>query len=377
MSRYFPYLCILLLLSSSAATAAEPTAPQVAAKSWLLVDYHSGSVLAEHNADERREPASLTKLMTAYVLFRQLRAGKFSLDDKVPVSAKAWGMPGARMYLRLNDKVRAEDLIKGMIVQSGNDAAMALVEYVAGSEDRFVTLMNAAAATLGLQATHYANATGLIQAQHYSTARDINRLGVALLRDFPEYYQRWFGLKEFSYAGLTQYNRNTLLWRVAGTDGVKTGHTRTAGFCLVASAIRDNMRLVTTLMGATSEQARAEAGLALLDFGFRAYETRLLYQSLAPSVHVRVWMGNMEMLPAGIGQDLYLTLPRGDFAKLKANILIPRPPTAPINAGDVIGQVHLALDQQPLGDYPLLALRTVQQGTLVQRLLDQMQLWLH
>ncbi len=376
MTRYFSYLCLSLMLFSSAAPAEEPTAPQVAAKSWLLVDYHSGSVLAEHAADERREPASLTKLMTAYVLFKQLRAGKFSLDDKVPVSATAWGMPGTRMYLRLNDKIRAEDLIKGMIVQSGNDATMALVEYAAGSQGRFVTLMNAAAATLGMQATHFANATGLIQAEHYSTARDINRLSVALMRDFPDYYQRWFGLKEFSYAGLTQYNRNTLLWRVAGTDGVKTGHTRSAGFCLVASAIRDNMRLVATVMGATSEQARAEAGSTLLDFGYRAYETRLLYQSLAPSVHVRVWMGDMEMLPAGIGQDIYLTLPRGDFAKLKANILIPRPPTAPIKAGDAIGQVHLSLDQKALGDYPLLALRTVQQGTLIQRLMDQLRLWL-
>lgn len=376
MPRYFSYLCCLLLLFSCATPAAEPSAPQVAAKSWLLVDYHSGRVLAEHAADERREPASLTKLMTAYVLFKQLRAGKFSLDDKVPVSAKAWGMPGARMYLRLNDKVSVEDLIKGMLVQSGNDATLALAEYAAGSEDQFVSLMNAEATTLGMQATHFANATGLIQAEHYSTARDISRLSIALMRDFPEDYQRWFGLKEFNYAGLTQYNRNTLLWRVDGTDGVKTGHTRTAGFCLVASALRDNMRLVVTLLGATSEKARADAGSTLLDFGFRAYETRLLYQSHAPSVHVRVWMGDMEMLPAGIGQDIYLTLPRGEFARIKAHILIPQPPTAPIKAGDAIGQVHLTLDEKDLGDYPLLALRNVQQGTLIQRLMDQLRLWL-
>jgi serine-type D-Ala-D-Ala carboxypeptidase (penicillin-binding protein 5/6) len=377
MSRYFSCLCILLLLFSSAASAAEPTAPQVAAKSWLLADYHSGRVLAEHKADERHEPASLTKLMTAYVLFKQLRAGKFSLDDKLPVSAKAWSMPGARTYVRLNDRVRAEDLIKGMVVQSGNDATMALVEYVAGSEDQFVVLMNAEAAALGMQATHFANATGLLQAEHYSSARDINRLGVALLREFPEYYQRWYGLKEFNYAGITQRNRNTLLWRLAGADGVKTGHTRSAGFCLVASAKRDNMRLMATLLGAADEKARAEAGMSLLEFGFGAYETRLLYQSLAPSVHVRVWMGDIEMLPAGIGRDLYLTLPRGDFGKLKANIVITHTPTAPINSGDTIGQVRLTLDQEPLGDYPLLALRNVQQGTLVQRLLDQIQLWLH
>lgn len=377
MPRYFYYPCIFLLLFSSAASAAEFTAPQVAAKAWLLVDYHSGSVLAEHKADERREPASLTKLMTAYVLFKQLRAGKFSLDDRLPVSARAWGMPGARMYVRLNDKVKAEDLIKGMIVLSGNDATMALVEHVAGSEDRFVAMMNAEAAALGMDATHFANATGLIQAEHYSSARDLNRLGIALLREFPDYYQRWYGLKEFSYAGLTQHNRNTLLWRVAGADGVKTGHTRSAGFCLVASAKRDNMRLVATLLGAADEKARAEAGLTLLEFGFRAYETRLVYQSLAPSVHVRVWMGDIEMLPAGIGQDLYLTLPRGNFGKLKANIVIAQPPTAPINSGDTIGQVHLTLDQSPLGDYPLLALRDVQQGSLIQRLMDQLRLWLN
>lgn len=371
------YCCASLLLFSSVAGAADTIPPQVAAKSWLLVDFHSGTVLAEHKADERREPASLTKLMTAYVLFEQLRAGTLSLDDKAPISAKAWGMPGARMYVRLNDKVRVEDLIKGMLINSGNDATMALVEHAAGDEQAFVVLMNTAAAALGMDATHFANATGLIQTGHYTTARDINRLSTALMREFPQYYYRWFGLKEFNYAGLTQYNRNSLLWRVAGADGIKTGHTRGAGYCLVSSAMRDNMRLVVTLLGAADEKARAEAGLNLLEFGFRAYETRLLYQSLAPSVHVRVWMGDIEMLPAGIGEDIYLTLPRGHFGKLKANILITQPPTAPIKAGAAIGQMRLSLDQETLGNYPLLALRDVQQGSLIQRLLDQLRMWMH
>ena len=370
------FLCVVFLLLSPAAFAEPTLAPQPAAQAWLLADYHSGRVLAEHHADQRREPASLTKLMTAYVLFKQLQAQKLDLDAKVPVSAQAWGMPGTRMYTRLNDRVRVEDLIKGMIVQSGNDATMALMEHAAGSQANFVEWMNAEAVRLGMNATHFANGTGLIQANHYSSARDLHRLTVALIRDFPEYYRRWYGLKEFSYAGLTQYNRNALLSRVPGADGVKTGHTRNAGFCLVGSAVRANMRLIVTVLGAADEAGRSDAGASLLEFGFRAYETRLLYQAQMPAINVHVWMGHLDTLPAGLGQDIYLTLARGDFGKLQANIVVDHAPTAPIKQGDAIGQVTLTLDSKAIGNYALLALRNVDQGNVVQRALDQVRMWL-
>lgn len=372
-SLCFPVVFLLL----SPATFAEPIMPpQPAAQAWLLADYHSGRVLAEHHADQRREPASLTKLMTAYVLFKQLQTQKLDLDAKASVSAQAWGMPGTRMYTRLNDRVRVEDLIMGMIVQSANDATMALMEHAAGSQANFVQWMNTEAVRLGMNATHFTNGTGLIQANHYSSARDLHQLTVALIRDFPEYYQRWYGLKEFSYASLTQYNRNTLLSRVPGADGVKTGHTRNAGFCLVGSAVRANMRLVVTVLGAADEAARGDAGAALLEFGFREYETRLLYQAQMPAINVHVWMGHLDTLPAGLGQDIYLTLARGDFRKLQANIVVDRAPTAPIKQGDVLGRVTLTLDSKPIGNYALLALRNVDQGNVVQRALDQVRMWL-
>ena len=377
MRLYSSCLAIVFLLPLPVAFAEPIVAPQPAAQAWLLMDYHSGRVLAEYHADQRREPASLTKLMTAYVLFKQIQAKKLDLDAKAPVSAQAWGMPGTRMYIQVNDKVRVEDLIKGMIVQSANDATMALMEHAAGSQANFVQWMNAEAIKLGMDASHFANGTGLIQANHYSSARDLHRLTVALIRDFPEYYRRWYGLKEFTYAGLTQYNRNTLLGRVPGADGVKTGHTRNAGFCIVGSAVRADMRLVVTVLGAADEAARADAGASLLEFGFRTYETRLLYQAQMPAINVHVWMGNLDTLPAGLGQDIYLTLARDDFRKLQANIVVDQAPTAPIKKGDIIGHVTLALDNKPLGDYALLALRNVDQGNVVQRALDQIRMWLH
>lgn len=376
MRLYFSCLLIVFLLASPTAFAESMLAPQPAAQAWLLVDYHSGRVLAEHHADQRREPASLTKLMTAYVLFKQLQTRKLDLDAKALISAQAWGMPGTRMYTRLNDRVRVEDLIKGMVVQSGNDATMALMEHAAGSQANFVQWMNAEAVRLGMNATHFTNGTGLIQADHYSSARDLYRLTVALIHDFPEYYQRWYGLKEFSYAGLTQYNRNTLLSRVPGADGVKTGHTRNAGFCLVGSAVRANMRLVVIVLGAADEAARGDAGASLLEFGFREYETRLLYQAQMPAINVHVWMGHLDTLPAGLGQDVYLTLARGDFHKLQANVVVDHAPTAPIKQGEAIGRVALVLDNKPIGNYALLALRDVDQGNVVQRALDQVHMWL-
>jgi len=352
-------------------------APLVPAKSWYLVDYHSGEVLAEHNPDERLAPASLTKLMTAYLVFQELRAGRLKLDDEIPVSNKAWRMPGSRMFIRADTTVRAEDLIKGMLIESGNDAAVALAEHVAGNEQRFVALMNAQAAALGMDNTHYSDATGLPHSDHYSTARDLSVIARAIIRDFPEYYTRWDSQKEFSYGGITQFNRNTLLWREQGVDGMKTGYTRAAGYCLVASGMRDGMRLVVTLLGADSGHARTEAGKELLDFGFQQFETHLLYGANTPALNVHVWMGASDTLPAGIGHNLYLTIPRGTYDKLKAQFTVPQVQIAPVRRGQTIGTMTLNFDQTPLAQYPLVALRHIGSGNLLQRARDRLRMWLH
>jgi D-alanyl-D-alanine carboxypeptidase (penicillin-binding protein 5/6) len=253
---------------------------------------------------------------------------------------------------------------------------LTLVEQIGGGEESFVARMNAAAAALGMDNTRFVNSTGLIRDGHYTSARDLNRLATALIRQYPEYYQRWYALREFSHNGLTQYNRNTLLWSLAGADGMKTGHTRTAGYCLIASAVRARMRLMATVLGATDDKARARAGTDLLEFGFREYETRLLYQEQVPAINVRVWLGDTDMLPAGPDQDIYLTLPRSRYADLKASIQITQAPRAPISKGDSIGTLSLMLGQEQIAQYPLRALKDVGAGNTAHRLLDNLRMWL-
>lgn len=369
------------LLAPSAVSASDAPwnilAPSVPAKSWYLVDYNSGQVLAEHNADERLPPASLTKLMTAYLVFKELRAGQIRLNDEIPVSVKAWRMPGSRMFIRAATKVRLQDLIKGLLIESGNDAAIALAEYVGGSERHFVDLMNAQAAALGMNNTHYSDATGLPHSDHYSTARDLSIVARAIIRDFPEYYARWDSRKKFSYDGITQFNRNTLLWREPGVDGMKTGYTHAAGYCLVASGMRNGMRLVVTVLGTKSERARAEAGKALLDFGFRNFETHLVFQAQKAALQVHVWMGTSDMLPAGINHDLYLTLPRGSFERLQTHFDVPQAEVAPIRRGQTIGTLTLGLGSAPLAQSRLVALTNIGSGNLLQRARDRLTMWLH
>ncbi len=372
-------VCLLaaLLLCTSVARA-EPwqiTGPSVPAKSWYLVDYNSGAILAEHNPDDRLPPASLTKLMTIYLVFKELRAGRLTLNDEVPVSNKAWRMPGSRMFIRANTVVTVRDLIKGLLIESGNDAAIALAERVAGSEQRFVTLMNAQAVKLGMSNTHYSDATGLPHPDHYSTARDLSVIARAIIRDFPEYYSRWDAQKKFSYDGITQYNRNTLLWREQGVDGMKTGYTHAAGYCIVASGMRDGMRLVVAVLGAPNEKARADDGKKLLDFGFHNFETDLLYQALEPALNLHVWMGNSDMLPAGVGHDLYLTIPRGTLDRLKTQVTVSQTEVAPIQRGQDVGSMTLSFDREPLAQYPLVALRGVAAGNLLERARDRLRLW--
>ncbi len=362
---------LLAALSLTAGAAANPApGPALRAKSWLLMDYHSGQVLSERAADERLAPASLTKLMTAYVVFKELHAGRLKLSDAVRISRKAWRMPGSRMFVREGENVPVEELIKDMLIQSGNDAAVALAERVADSEEAFVARMNAEARALALSNSQFQNVSGLHRPGHYASARDLTRLAAVLIRDFPEYY-RWYSHREFSYNGITQYNRNSLLWRSPDVDGMKTGYTRAAGHCLVSSAARDGMRLIATVLGADSEPARTEATRTLFEHGFGRYETRLLYQANVPTATVRVWLGDADRLPVGLNQDLYLTLPRGAHNRLTASATL-KDLHAPVWLGQPVGTLRLMLDRNPYAEHPLIALRDVASGNFLQQAYDRM-----
>lgn len=365
--------CGLLTFSPAFANAWNIPAPELPARAFVLIEAQSGVELAAHNADARLPPASLTKLMTAYLLFGDLRAGKLKLDEQVTVSRYAARLPGARMFLREGDSVPVEDLFKGMLVQSGNDATFALIERVSGTLPVFVARMNVMAAELGLANTHFANATGLNNPQHYSSARDLTRLAVAVQRDFPE-YAGWFALHEYRWAGIAQPNRNPLL-RDPGVDGVKTGHTEAAGYCLVASAQRDDMRLVATLLGSDSEQERARSGRRLLDFGFRQFETRLLYRGGAPVAALPVWQGEVDVVGLGVHRDIWITLPRGGFAAFSTQAVLPQTRLAPVTHGETLGRLELAHNGQPLAEVPLVALASVQVGNLAKRSADRLRLW--
>jgi len=333
------------------------------------MDFHSGQILAESNADQRMEPASLTKLMTAYVVFNELRDGHIHLNDKVRISEKAWRMPGSRMFIEVGSTVSVEQLITGMIVQSGNDASVALAEFVAGSEDAFVPLMNAHAKNLGLTGTHFMNATGLPHKEHYSTPRDMARLARAIISKFPEYYH-WYSQKKYTYNNITQSNRNLLLFRDPSVDGMKTGHTDSAGYCLVSSAKRNDMRLISVVMGAHSEKGRAQESQKLLNYGFRFYETHRLYAAGEPLKQMRIWKGATETLPLGLNNELFVTVPRGQYKDLKASLSIDRTIVAPASKGQAFGSVDVKLGDETLVKRPLVALQNVAEGGLWQQVKD-------
>jgi D-alanyl-D-alanine carboxypeptidase (penicillin-binding protein 5/6) len=376
---YFAYRLSILLLSLWLAAAAQasvpvPTPPSVAGSGHLLIDMHSGRVLAESNADARLEPASLTKIMTAYVVLREIAEGNVQLQDQVLVSEKAWRTGGSRMFIEVGKRVSVEDLLKGMIIQSGNDASVALAEHIAGSEGTFATLMNTHARRLGMHHSHFVNSTGLPDPDHYTSARDITLVTAATIREFPEYYQ-WYAVKEFTYNDIRQHNRNKLLWRDDSVDGVKTGHTEAAGYCLVASARQGDMRLISVVMGTDSEESRARETQALLSYGFRFYETHRLYGAGEALSRVEVWKGDRDELSLGLAEDLYVTIPRHQYSHLNAKMVIEPTIIAPVGRGMAYGHLAVELGENEVARAPLVALQDVAEGGFWGGLIDSALLW--
>lgn len=351
-----------------------PKPPAVGARGYVLEDFHSGQILGEDNADARLEPASITKVMSSYVIFKELAAGKIKLTDLVTISERAWRMEGSRMFVEVGKQIPVEDLLIGMIVQSGNDATVALAEHIAGTEEAFAAYMNRYAAQLGMTGSHFVDASGLPHPDHYMTARDIATMARALISEFPDYY-KWYSQKEFTFNGIVQHNRNKLLWRDASVDGIKTGHTEAAGYCLVSSAQRDGMRLIAVVLGADGEEARTSASQALLNYGFRFYETHKLYDAGSKLVDARVWKGEQETVPLGLTQALYVTIPRNQYSLLKADVQMPGQIMAPVAAGTGLGSVLVRLGDETLLEPPLVALQAVNQGSIVQRAMDSVKLY--
>jgi len=368
-------LTALVAVSGFAAEVPIPAPPQVGARSFLLMDFASNRILAEAAADEPVEPASLTKLMTAYAVFRALDEGQISLSDQVRVSEKAWRTPGSRMFIEVNTEVGVEDLIRGMIVQSGNDASVALAEHVAGSEETFVGLMNQYAELLGMSGSHFENSTGLPGDNHVMTARDVVKLSQAIISEFPDYYS-YYSEREYTYNGIRQHNRNTLLWRDDSVDGLKTGHTDAAGYCLVTSAQRDGMRLIAVVLGAASPDARADATQALLSYGFRFFETHRLYAGGQEITTARVWKGDSQTVQLGVTDDLFITIPRGKYESLSAEMELGAALVAPLERQSTVGAVKVSLDGAPVAELPLVVLDDIGPAGFLARLKDEITLWL-
>jgi D-alanyl-D-alanine carboxypeptidase (penicillin-binding protein 5/6) len=358
-----------------------PPPPDVDGKSWVLMDYATGQVLASKDPDMRVEPASITKVMTDYVVSAEVANGKVHMNDQVTISENAWrsggaGTDGSTSFLKLNSQVPLKDLLYGMIIQSGNDAAIALAEHTAGSESAFANLMNAYAKQLGMVNSNFQNASGYPIANHYSTARDVALLSRALIHDFPEDYAI-SAVKDFEWNGIKQHNRNLLLWRDQTVDGIKTGHTAAAGFCLAASAKQGDARMIAIVMGASSEKARADSALALMNYGFRFYETHKLYDANKALATPRLWKGKDNQLSLGVNENVLVTVKRGDYDKLKATMDVPATLVAPFTKGQQVGTLRITLDGQPVQNLPLVALDDAPQGGFFARLWDSIMLWFH
>ena len=363
---------LLLIAGTSPVLAVDP--PAIEAGGHLLIDVHTGHVLSENNADARLEPASLTKIMTAHLVFLEIEAGRIKLDDLVTISEKAWKMGGSRMFIEVGKQVTVKELLKGLIIQSGNDAAVALAEYVAGSEEAFAQLMNKEAARLGSTGTQFVNASGMPDPGHYTTPRDIALISRATILDHPDFYA-WYAIKDYTYNGIKQNNRNGLLWKDATVDGVKTGHTEAAGYCLVASAARDGTRLMSVVMGTDSIDAREKASSELLNYGFRFFETRRILSAGAALQQVKIWKGDTEQVAVGVASDVYMTYPRGDKESLQAQLLLSSPIEAPVRAGQQLGTVVISLKGEKQKSVPLVSLAEVNEGSFFSRMTDAVMLW--
>ena len=372
-----PRIFLFLILALPALVWAQaPQPPQVTGRAWVLVDVSSNQILAAEKPDERFEPASLTKIMTAYLVFAALKEKKLTLEQQVNVSERAWRASGSRMFIEPRKPVNVDELIRGMIVQSGNDACIALAEQLAGSEEAFAGMMNREAERLGMKNTKYMNSSGLPDPQHYSTARDLYLLASALIGDFPEQYAQYYSQREYRYNGITQVNRNRLLWLDNTVDGMKTGFTEAAGYCLVASSKRGPRRLLSVLLGSTSESMRAQESQKLLNWGFQFFDAVRLYAGNAAVKEIEVWKGARPSLKAGFRSDLVVTIPKGQGEKLKAELLSQSPLVAPVAAGTRVGNLRVTLEGKPLGEYPVVALEEVPAAGIFIRAWDTLRLWL-
>ncbi|QSR33795.1 serine-type D-Ala-D-Ala carboxypeptidase [Marinobacterium iners] len=368
--QHFFALSVLLMLVASTAQAVSaliPAPPQIAARAYLVMDADTGHVIAADREDERFPPASLTKMMTSYVVEYEIAKGNIALEDMVLVSEKAWRTGGSRMFIQEGTQVSVDDLLHGVIIQSGNDASVALAEHIAGSERAFADLMNQHARLLGMENTHFENATGLPAEDHYSTAIDLAKLGKALINEFPQHYAL-YSQKYFTYNNIRQPNRNKLLWRDDSVDGIKTGHTDEAGYCLVASAERDDMRLISVVMGSSSEEVRAQESQKLLSYGFRYYRTHALYEAGQVLRDEKVWAGSRDQIRLGVAENLAVTVPRGQTDQLEASIELDKVIKAPVASGDVLGQVQITLQGERVASVPLVALEAVPEGGLFKRI---------
>ena len=373
VSLFLGILAVVFSGSGWAAAKPIPNPPELNATSYFLIDFDSGRVLAEKDPDKHIEPASITKLMTAYLVDKAIADGDLMLDEMVTISEKAWRMKGSKMFVEVGKQVTVDELLKGLIIQSGNDASVALAEHIAGSESAFAGYMNHQAKLLGMDNSNFVNATGWPHEDHYSSARDIATLTQVVIREFPESY-RYYKEREFTFNKIRQFNRNRLLWRDETVDGVKTGHTEAAGFCLVASAQRDDMRLISVVLGADSDKARTQSSQALLNYGFRFFETHKLYHAEEVLKTARIWYGDQEQVSLGVGKDIHITIPRGRYRELDASMEIDREISAPIARGQQLGQVNIKLDDEVMLAEDIVAMQDVAEGSLFVRAMDSIKL---
>lgn len=365
-------LALSTVAQAESAQIAPP--PNLAVKAYLLKDFNSNYVIASQNSTMRIEPASLTKIMTAYLSFKALKNGHLSLTQTLPVSELAWKVEGSKMFIEPNKPVTVDELLHGTIIQSGNDSSIALAEGIAGTEPQFADMMNKEAARLGMKNTHYMNATGLPDAQHFTTADDLATLATALIRDFPDQYQRLYSVKEYTYNKITQPNRNRLLWSDPNVDGMKTGHTETAGYCLIASAKRDGIRRISVVLGAPTDSARASESQKLLNYGFQYFDSKLIYKQGQSINQLKVWKGTENQVASTVANDLFVTIPKGDYANVKAVMSSTQPLIAPIKKGQVIGTVKFTLNGKTIEERSLVAAKSIDGAGILGRAWDSIKL---